>query len=142
MFKLNSQSSSTQEQQIQDAFSSEKLYYDNIEIFSTYIDNLPKFQMELNFGVQQSEYNYDTDEDESYVISGQEVYLGYSPKNDTFFVGFDMFGLGAESSFIEFKIVGSTVNFIRTEHYCNMFYFTGFEELKEHYKDLINIRLD
>lgn len=83
---------------------------------------------------------------------GQEVYLGYSPRSDKFFMGFDVFesyedewgdihGGDEMSAVVVALYPGGEIDDIVIEAPGTM-YPSGLRELKQHHPDIIDVRLD
>lgn len=142
MFNLNTNSTKKEKNKISNAFSDEKLFYNQIEIFNFYIKSLPLFEKEFKIGTSKVEYDYDEDDDIITTIAGQEVYLGYSPKTDTFFAGYDLWASGVYSGTIEFSIKDKSIEIVDIKQFENAFYNTSYKELKKLNQEIIDIRLD
>lgn len=132
MFKIGTFSSVDNEQEIQDNFVSESLFYGTVNVFEKYLKLIDFLSLKFK------ELNPNG--------SIQEVYFGYSPQEDKFLIGFDIIEDDyVKSAIFELKIVTEffTKDYISAPKlYLTSFYYYLYKEIKLKYNDLIDIRLD
>lgn len=146
MIYLDKNSKKRETNKISDAFSDSKLFYNNVNVFDFYMNNLNQLEKAFKIGEKIQEYDHDENEFVTVRLRGQEVFLGYSPSLDKFFTGFDIWGVSNYSSFLSFGISESekieNIDFNEKSVFEGDFYNTTYKELKKSVKDLIEIRLD
>lgn len=146
MIYLDKNSTKSQTNKISDAFSESKLFYNNVNVFDFYMDRLDQLEKAAKIGEKVQEYDYEENEVVTVRLRGQEVFLGYSPSLDKFFVGFDIWGVSNYSLFLSFGISESQkiedIDFNEKSVFEGNFYNTTYKELKKSVKDIIEIRLD
>ena len=110
------------------------------------MDRLDQLEKAAKIGEKVQEYDYEENEVVTVRLRGQEVFLGYSPSLDKFFVGFDIWGVSNYSLFLSFGISESQkiedIDFNEKSVFEGNFYNTTYKELKKSVKDIIEIRLD
>ena len=151
-----SPNSSKQDQEIIDKGDLEDLFYNNQNIFNlVFIEAENSFSNLLEIGKRTKvEYeDYDPEEGttfnyENVKIDGQESYLGYSPKEDLFISGWDMWvGDDNPAGIIKFKIENGKIHILKSEtlYQFNIIYgkhgaYKNY--IKINYTDILDLRLD